>query len=233
MILPKEKLIYVHVPKTGGVSIEEYLLDYFNYSRSIFNFTDGLGYLNFNTANNGFRTQYPCMHYPLKDILKQAKDYNVDNNWTIFSVVRNPYYKLISELFFHPINSLSNHYHTISNNAKIRLINDSIDQYFNDLDILKNYHSLHSYPQYKFFEDVNVNYQIFKFEDGLYNAIDKLGFGGNEFPHKMNMFQERRIPRPKYSNIITSYLVEIVNEKYQKDFEIFEYEMLEPRDFPN
>lgn len=233
MILPKEKLIYVHVPKTGGISIEEYLLDYFNYSRNIFNFTDGFGYLNFNTENNGFRTPYPCMHYPLKDILKQATDYNVDNSWTIFSVVRNPYYKLISELFFNTDTNLTNHYHTVPDNIKIMLVNEEVDKYFNKLDNLKNYHSLHSYPQYKFFEGIDINYQIFKFEDGLYNVVDKLGFGGKEFPYKMDIFKERRIPKPNYKDVLTSHLVEIVNEKYQKDFEIFGYKMLKPRDFPN
>ena len=45
MILPNEKLIYIHVPKTGGASVEDYLLDNFNQERSVLSLTGGIGLL--------------------------------------------------------------------------------------------------------------------------------------------------------------------------------------------
>jgi hypothetical protein len=76
-----------------------------------------------------------------------------------------------------------------------------------------------------------LNYQIFKFEEGLENIMVKLGFEvNNDFPHTMDIFTERRIPKPNYKDVLTPYLVEIVNEKYAKDFEVFGYDMLSPLD---
>ena len=36
------------------------------------------------------------------------------------------------------------------------------------------------------------------------------------------------LPKPNYSKMLTPYLVETINSKYEKDFEIFGYEMLNP-----
>lgn len=232
MILPNEKLIYIHVPKTGGASVEDFLLDKFGYKRSPFTLTDGIGYQRVNSKNNGNDTAYPYLHYTLPQIIEIASKNNIqiDNTWNIFSIVRNPYYKLISELFFLPITPLPFHYHTIPLDIRGRLVNECIDQYFNNNNI-SNYHSNHSLPQYQFFEGVKLNYQILKFENGLENIMNKLGFEvKNDFPHRLNMFHHYGVPKPNYKDVLTPYLVEFVNERYQKDFETFKYNMLSPLD---
>lgn len=102
MIIPEHKLIYIHVPKTGGTSIETFLLDYFNLGeRSPFYLLDGIGKRE-TKEKDGKRTFYPYMHFPLAWIEEELAKINiiVDETWNIFSVVRNPYYKLLSELFF-------------------------------------------------------------------------------------------------------------------------------------
>ena len=107
-------------------------------------------------------------------------------------------------------------------------LNSCVDEYFNH-DAVENYHSYHSLEQHKFFEGVNVNYQIFKFEEGLENIVKKLGFEVKEkFPHFLDMPAILNIPKPNYSKMLTPYLVETINDKYKKDFEIFGYEMLDP-----
>jgi hypothetical protein len=59
----------------------------------------------------------------------------------------------------------------------------------------------------------------------------KLGFEVNDdFPHVLNTFELQQIKKPNYRDVLTPYLVEVVNEKYAKDFEIFGYEMLSPLD---
>ena len=234
MILSKEKLIYIHVPKTGGASVEDFLLDTFNYKRSVLNLTDGIGksFIK-NNVNDGFETLYPLMHYTLSQVIEVASQSNiqVDNSWNLFSIVRNPYYKFLSELFFVGEIPLIHHYHTIPNQIdKDRLVNESIDLYF-DSRHNTTFHSNHSLPQYKFFENVELNYKIFKFEDGLPNIMSKLGFNiEGEFPHRLNMFHILGVPKPNYKDVFTPYLVEVVNERYQKDFEIFGYNMLSPLD---
>lgn len=236
MILTKEKLIYIHIPKTGGVSIESFILDYYGYERSVFNFTDGVGFNKVSSEKNGRDTMYPLMHFTLEWTEEELDKAHIpwDNSWTIFSVVRNPYYKFISGLFFSDHTSFSYHYHTLPRDAQTMLINECVDTLLSKTDYFKNYHSNHILPQYKFFENSKLPCQIFKFEEGLPNIITKLGFEIKEdFPHKLNIFKTKRIPRPNYKDILTPYLIEVVNEKYQKDFETFGYEMLDPRDFPN
>ena len=58
----------------------------------------------------------------------------------------------------------------------------------------------------------------------------KLGYEVKDFPHRMNIFKERRVPKPDYREVLTPYLVETINNRYAKDFEIFGYEMLDPLD---
>lgn len=231
MILPNEKIIFIHIPKTGGASVENFILDKFDYKRSPLNLTDGMGLLNMSSVNDGFQVRYPYMHYTLSQVQTVANKskYVIDDTWKIFSIVRNPYYKLISELFFVHYTPLPFHYHTLPIENKKDLVDQSVKEYF--INDEKNYHSFHSYPQHKFFENTNLTPQIFKFEEGLENIVGKLGFEvNNDFPHVLNMFHILSTPRPKYKDVLTPYLVEVVNEKYAKDFEVFGYEMLNPLD---
>lgn len=234
MILPNEKLIYIHVPKTGGASVEDYLLDNFNQERSVLSLTGGIGLLKIkNKVNDGWEAMYPYMHYTLPQIVKEASKVNikVDNSWSIFSIVRNPYYKFLSEIFFVSPSLPLQHYHTLPNKIdKDILINESIDSYFT-MKQNERFHSNHSLPQYKFFEDTDLNCKIFKFEEGLINIMGKLGFDAKDnFPHRLNMFHISGSPRPNYKDVLTPHLIEVVNKRYQKDFETFKYNMLSPLD---
>ena len=230
MILPEHKLIFIHIPKTGGVSVENFLLKQYNFTRSISTFTHGYGHVHIHTKNKG-GSIYPLMHYPLYTLVSANPDIKIDNSWTIFAIVRNPYYKFISELFWEAKTGMCLHYHTLPDSSKKMFLNYAIDLYFNELDAYSNYHSFHSYPQSWFFNHTDLNCQIFKFEEGLPNIMSKLGFEVTNFPHSMNIFEERLIPRPNYKELLTSYLIETINEKYAIDFEEFGYEMLDPLDF--
>jgi hypothetical protein len=234
MVLTKEKLIYIHIPKTGGISIEEYLQSYYGYQRNAFLFNHGFGtYLD--KLNHG-ATVYPHMHFPLFRIINELSKNNiiVDNTWTIFSIVRNPYSRFLSELFFDNsrTNGFKYNYFTIPQKERNRYLNKNIDEYFNN-DSNLNYHSNHSLPQYKFFENTDIDCSIFKFEEGLENILINLGFDAKgKIPHKMNSFRFIGVERPNYNDIYTRYFIEIINDLYYKDFEIYNYKMLDPLDYP-
>lgn len=230
MIIPEHKLIYIHIPKTGGVSVENFLLDKYNLKRDVATFSTGFGIIHIHSQNKG-HSIYPLMHYPLYSVIDANPNIEINNEWTIFSIVRNPYYKFISELFWNAGTGMCYHYHTLPPSAQKMYINDTIDLYFKELDTYGNYHSLHSYPQSWFFDNVDMNYQIFKFEEGLPNIMKKLGYQVDVFPHDMNIFEERLIPKPDYKQLLTSYLIQTINEKYSRDFTEFGYEMLNPLDF--
>jgi len=227
VILPTEKLIFIHIPKTGGVSVEDFIMKKYGYTRQSLWMTSGVGLI---MEKKGYNL-YPHIHYPLKEVIKtaNASKIKVDDSWEIFSIVRNPYYKFLSELFFTDSISLKYHYHTLPLNYRDKFLNNCIDDYFAHEQMEVNKHSYHALPQYKFFEDTDLNCKIFKFEEGLPNIMEKLGFDPvSNFPHKMNNFSTS--PRPKYKDILTPYLVEVINERYYKDFEVFNYEMLSPLD---
>ena len=228
MLLIPEKTIFVHIPKTGGSSVEEFIMNQYGYSRNECLLVHGFG-IDLALGEDEL-IPYPIMHYKLKTILRIAEANKVtpDCSWTIFSIVRNPYYKFLSDLFFSPFSNFKYNYHMLPDNAKAMYLDSGVDEYFNHPS-KKNYHSYHSLEQYKFFEDVNINYQIFKFEEGLENIIKKLGFEiKDKFPHMLDVPTTFNIPKPNYSKMLTPYLVKTINDKYQKDFEVFGYEMLDP-----
>jgi len=228
MLLVPDKTIFIHIPKTGGISIEEFFLNHYGYER---NELLAIHSYSFDwDISRSERTSYPLMHYTLPKILSVCKKskITIDDSWLIFSIVRNPYYKFLSELFFQDYTPLKYHYHTLDTKNQVRLINECVDQYFDHYSKVA-WHGNHSLPQHKFFEGVDINYQIFKFEEGLENIVKKLGFKIKEkFPHFLNIPEILNLPKPNYSKMLTPYLVEVINSKYEEDFNIFGYEMLNP-----
>jgi hypothetical protein len=228
MLLIPEKTIFVHIPKTGGSSVEEFIMNYYGYKRNECLLVHGFS-VDLDFKESHF-VPYPIMHFKLKTILRiaEANKAQIDNSWNIFSIVRNPYYRFLSEVFFSNYTSLKHNYHMLPDSAKAMYLDSCVDEYFNH-SAKNSYHSYHSLEQYKFFEDVDVNYQIFKFEEGLENIIKKIGFKANEpLPHMLNVSVYANVPKPNYSKMLTPYLVETINTKYKKDFEVFGYEMLDP-----
>ena len=128
MILPNEKIIFIHVPKTGGVSVENFFLEKYGYERNPFLLIHGYG-MGLNTNKSKY-TVYPHMHYSLKEIVIEAKKNKiiVDNSWTIFSIVRNPYYRFLSDLVYQDVTPLKYQFHTLPEvNKKNDLVKDVVN----------------------------------------------------------------------------------------------------------
>lgn len=85
----EHKIIYIHVPKTGGMTIEKILIDNFGFKN--FTFDNGAyEFLNKEEGRNGF------FKYILK-YSKEAKDYNL-LSWRKFTFVRNPHSRCYSAI---------------------------------------------------------------------------------------------------------------------------------------
>jgi len=232
MILPNEKIIFIHIPKTGGASIENFLLDAFGYERNPFLMIHGYG-VNLNTTKSKF-TIYPHMHYPLKDLVRDANKNNIviDDTWRIFSIVRNPYFRFISDLFYQESTPLKYQYHMLPEINRVNFIDQCVDLYLKS-DTNENYHSYHSLPQYKFFEDTDLVCSIFRFEDGLEYSLTSMGFEITKpIPHELNLTKVFGTPKPDYNEVLTKKLVETVNQMFEEDFNAFGYEMLDPSTYP-
>jgi len=84
MIDHKRKFIFLHIPKNAGTSIGNYLINQFNYSMEDFPLKKDFNYYHYDS----YRIHFDNLS---EDILKE---------YYVFTVIRNPYDRFISEYFF-------------------------------------------------------------------------------------------------------------------------------------
>lgn len=154
--------------------------------------------------NKSLQHQFYTTIYKYRDIL----NVNFDDELKIITIVRNPYHRLVSDLFFY---------------NKINKFTDSEKVY----DILKNYiHSdNHNIPQYKFITDENENLinniTIFKTET-LTKDIINYGFSDYDNTIKLKGCEDSI----NYMKYLNSDSLELINKVYLKDFELFDYKII-------
>lgn len=196
----EKKLLFLHIPKTGGQVIEKEIgkqcvqtlhSDYIN------------SLLDEPYNKKSLQHQYYTTLYKYQNRLDISFD-----NIKIFSVVRNPYDRIISDLF---------HWEIINKNYTSEQVCDVIKKYYLEKPYLDN----HNEAQYKFLVDENgeliKNIKIFKTET-LNESNDELnrflGFDINIKQPNVNK---------NYSMYLNKESIFLINEYYKKDFELFNY----------
>ena len=190
-------LLFIHIPKTGGTSLEEYLLKKYN-----------------QTVHDSDKNKIiPIMkrlflqHYTYDEIYKnrQVLGVNFDDNLKIITIVRNPYDRLISDmLYLRFINK---------NSSPEQIYNVIKNKYLYEKDLYN-----HNIPQYKFLIDENKNVipnlKIFKTET-LTTELKEYGF--TDYDGKDSSTD--------YSKYLNNDSIKLINKFYKKDFELFGYDM--------
>ena len=88
-------LLFIHIPKTGGTSLEKYLSQKHNIPLD----TKSL----YSTPENGYKS-VSLQHQTYHSLLKKKTNFDIDfNNIKIISIVRNPYERIVSDLFFYKL----------------------------------------------------------------------------------------------------------------------------------
>jgi hypothetical protein len=139
------------------------------------------------------------------------------NDYDILTVVRNPYDRVVSELLFRGIltNESIKHPEIVFN--KIRKFLDKYDNYDN-----------HKIPQYLFIMDNNgeiiKNITILRTET-LTSDMHRIGY--IDFNHYFQI-SKCNVPsgKTKYSNYLNAGSIELINNYYKRDFELFGYDFL-------
>jgi hypothetical protein len=138
------KIIFIHIPKTAGSSIEHLLRD------------EGKYELDFIGVRNG-RSTHHYMGIELKLILKELYP-----TYYKFSFVRNPYDRLISEYFWCRINNVGHKF-----NKTFDEFLDYVEDVIKNKKFFKPIDNDHFIPQYSFlfFNNKLLVNNIFKYED--------------------------------------------------------------------
>ena len=193
-------LLFIHIPKTGGTSISDYFVKKYNIP------LNELSFAGFNIANN---INVPTDHFTYKNIYI---DYllNLDlSNLKILTVVRNPYERLISHLFFFKLINLKSTPYEVE-----CYILEIFTNFKDNIHINTN----HILPQYEFINNIDNldNLTIIKFEK-LNESMHKLGY--TDFNNNLN----NNTLQVNYYDYLNNKSIIMINDFYYKDFELFEY----------
>lgn len=205
---PNKNLLFIHIPKTGGSTIESQIKKQ----------TPQRLYSSFNN-NKLLKEPYnkiSLQHQFYTTLYHFRHDLNINfDNIKVFCTVRNPYDRIISDLFF----------------LKLIKKNFNRDQVYN---VIKNKylyrHDLdnHNRPQYKYITDKNFelikNIEIFKIET-LDESNDKLNsfLGFNiDTKIKQNVNNQENYCH-NYSIYLNKKSISLINDFYKKDFELLNY----------
>ena len=215
LFLGKKNILQIHPPKCGGSSITKLLS---KYGYGVFTST------NFNEMNHSTKTQH--MTGPELEIICKKLNFKIDIR---LMSVRNPYDRIQSKYIYNYRNVLSIRRLTLANFGNLikmksfeNYVLDSLDQYE------KNNHFEHNHflPQYKFHTE---NVKIFKLEEKFFDIIK---FLNSQFQEQIEI---KHIPK-EYGKPYLAKFIKIkwskklrkrVNEIYDKDFQLFDYEKIQ------
>ena len=194
-------LLFIHIPKTGGSNIENNIK--LQYKQSLFSGRFN-NLLPFPYNKISLQHQFYLTLFRYRQLLKINF-----SNIKILTVVRNPYDRIISDLFWFKLIK--------PNDSSEKVLHVLKTIYFNP----KNNFDNHRQPQYKFICDKDnkliPGIKIFKTEtlNIKNNELNQfLGFSINIKKHNSNK---------NYSKFLNKRSISLINSVYKKDFELFNY----------
>ena len=179
MIIDKYKTIFVHIPKNAGTAIEEYF------------------------GNSSFIIQ-PGKHDSIHEIKKRFL--NVYNSYRKFTIIRNPYDKMVSWYFYLKRN-LGENYNIIDFNEWIK---DPSKFWHTDdpISYLK--------PQCEWIDNT---VEIIKFEN-INKELDDF------FGKEIKLLRTNNSNHDHYLEYYNQKSLDIIYERYKEDFEKFNYKKI-------
>jgi hypothetical protein len=194
--------LLIHIPKTGGTSLECYFSNKFDIplnNDSLFDFIDA------NSAKNkNINSSLQHMTYQTIDTHKEFFNVNT-TDIEIMTVVRNPYERIISDLFF---------FEKITINSTKEEVYDIIQKYLHET--LDN----HNIPQYLFITDIDKqlipNIKILHTETLTADMI-KLGY----LDFDIKKFENPN--KTNYYDYLNPSSIQLINDFYDYDFKLFNY----------
>jgi hypothetical protein len=201
----KLNILFIHIPKTGGTSIEKYFEELLNIKLS-------KQYLY--SSNNEILNGHSLQHLTYNEIYNIRNILDIDfYNIKIITIVRNPYERIISELFYQKM---------ININSTKKYVMYKIYEFLNS----NNTYDNHKIPQYKFIVDSNnkiCNKIIIFRTENLTNDMKNYGFNNFNFNENKNKYSKYN-----YYNYLNNNSIKLINSYYDKDFTLFSYNKIDP-----
>ena len=202
MIIPEKKILFVHIPKTGGQSVTKYLLQNLGEKTNLKNSKYGL------INNKKSKIKGPCHFHHL--LLREYKSLglieNIDDYFKI-SVVRNPYSRFVSAFYF---NNLQDKFSYADVLKQLPFEDKNLDLYRMFI------------PQVDY---LKIGGKI-KIDKLFYqeNLKELFNFFNNEYMMKGNYYTN--ISKTTEQKPLTKKDIILINQIYFADFREFRYKMI-------
>jgi hypothetical protein len=205
-------LLFIHIPKTGGTSVENYLSKKYEIPLNIKSL---FGIIPYEVKSPLMLQAISFQHIIYKVIVKYQKLFGIKSlpNFKVVTIVRNPYERIISDLFFFKI------INTSFTPEKVYLC------ILNYLFGPKNYDN-HQLPQHVFIENKygKIPCHVFIMHtETLTEDMRKFGF--EDFDTNANVNPYRKHIK-SYYDYLNKKSIFVINKFYRKDFITFGYRML-------
>lgn len=199
-------LLFIHIPKTGGMSVTKYFIDKYSITEN----DKSILYTSYVYIDPKFGVSYGHLKYV--DIINNQDYFGIYlNNIKILAVVRNPYLRIVSELFF---------LNLINIQSDNNFIFEKLKEYLNSENLFDN----HKIPQYQMLIDSSgklpENLTIIKNET-LTTDMNELGY--TDFQIYLNQNTNGSL---NYLKLLNNDSIKLINNYYLIDFEMFEYLMI-------
>lgn len=198
MLIEKAKLVFIHIPKTGGTTFEHYLFDRHNIP------PDDL----YNKVYNHHSLQH-CTYQEIKKMtLQDIRQYRV------IAFIRNPFHRIISDLY---------HFQLIGPQTTKEQVHEKVVRMFSHGETVNGVYlnwDNHLIPQSDYLVDENGNIPdniIIIETSGIDTILPKIGF--RDFEKKPRELVNTR--RMNYDRFFLEKTKEFIRQQYQKDFDLF------------
>ena len=203
-----ENILLIHIPKTGGSSVEKYFCDKYNINLTIDNLY----------SNSDLRLNNHSLQHSTYSEIKSYLFFNINfNNIKIITVVRNPYDRIISDLFF---------YKLINKKTEKEKIASIIDMFLKSNEIKFDNHKMEQYKYLINNDDEIISDKIIIMKTETLNEdMEKNGFAN--FNIIINNTYRNTID---YRSLLNNDSIKLINDYYKKDFEYFNYKTIQCQD---